>query len=191
MEAGRRRLIRQSCRLTAAAQSARGATATSPQLLHANFCCKRLPRRPSAPTGQPQTQPANAVIMLPPGTKLPLGLLRPLRVKPGQDVYLQITFPVTVGQPDADSSGRIRSGHSCSKSSRKTAGHCNLPSVSANLIFFNGYTVPISGTVTVGTTNAALVPPQPGSSGWSIRACHGRCGKCGSSTATAVATAIF
>ena len=35
--------------------------------------------------------------MIPAGTKLPLGLLRPLRVKPGQDVYLQITFPVTVG----------------------------------------------------------------------------------------------
>ena len=35
--------------------------------------------------------------MLPPGTKLPLGLLRPLRVKTGRDVYLQITFPVTVG----------------------------------------------------------------------------------------------
>jgi hypothetical protein len=42
-------------------------------------------------------QPANPVFMLPPGTKLPLGLLRPLRVKTGRDVYLQITFPVTVG----------------------------------------------------------------------------------------------
>lgn len=36
---------------------------------------------------------------------------------------------------------------------------------SANLIFFNGYTVPISGTVTVSTTTAALVPPQPGPAG--------------------------
>ncbi|HSK43993.1 MAG TPA: hypothetical protein VLA83_08920, partial [Candidatus Binatia bacterium] len=56
------------------------------------------PSQPSpSQSGQPQAQPANYAFMLPPGTKLPLGLLRPLRVKAGRDVYLQITFPVTVG----------------------------------------------------------------------------------------------
>jgi hypothetical protein len=36
---------------------------------------------------------------------------------------------------------------------------------SANLIFSNGYTVPIGGTMIVGPTNAALAPLQPGSAG--------------------------
>jgi hypothetical protein len=50
---------------------------------------------------QPQTSSsANATFTLPTGTKLPLGLLRPLSVKSaksGTDVYLQITFPVSAG----------------------------------------------------------------------------------------------
>jgi hypothetical protein len=36
---------------------------------------------------------------------------------------------------------------------------------SANLIFLNGYTVPIAGTVTVGTTNAQALPAQPAPGG--------------------------
>ena len=70
----------------AAAGKAQNATAT-------------LPQAPAAQSYVPQTQTqsANGAYMIPAGTKLPLGLLRPLRVKPGQDVYLQITFPVTVG----------------------------------------------------------------------------------------------
>lgn len=122
-----------------------------------------IPPQPSGPqTGQPQGQPANSVFMLPPGTKLPLGLLRPLRVKAGRDVYLQITFPVTVGNqmlipPGAYVQGVVE--RVITKDRRSLQFGIN----SANLIFFNGYTVPISGTVTVGTTNAALLPPQPGS----------------------------
>jgi hypothetical protein len=105
-------------------------------------------------------QPANAVFVLPAGTKLPLRLLRPLRVKAGQDVYLQITFPVTVGNqmlipPGAYLQGKIE------KIIKKDRRSLQFSINSANLIFFNGYTVPIGGTVTVSTTNAALVTPQP------------------------------
>jgi len=115
-------------------------------------------------TGQPQAQPPNSEFVLPAGTKLPLGLLRPLRVKAGQDVYLQITFPVTVGNqmlipPGAYLQGKIE------KIIKKDRRSLQFSINSANLIFFNGYTVPISGTVTVSTTNAALVLPQPGSDG--------------------------
>lgn len=102
--------------------------------------------------------------MLPPGTKLPLGLLRPLRVKAGRDVYLQITFPVTVGNqmlipPGAYVQGIVQ------QIVKKDRRSLQFSITSANLIFSNGYTVPIGGTVTVGTTNAALVPPQPGAAG--------------------------
>ena len=111
--------------------------------------------------GQPQGQPANTVVMLPPGTKLPLGLLRPLRVKVGQDVYLQITFPVTVGNQMVIPPGAYLQGV-IAKIIKKDRRSLQFAIDSANLIFFNGYTVPISGTVTVSTTTAALVPqPSP------------------------------
>ena len=119
------------------------------------------PSQSSPPqSGQPQSQPANSVVMLPPGTKLPLGLLRPLRVKPRQDVYLQITFPVTVGNQMVIPPGAYLQGV-IEKVIKKDRRSLQFSISSANLIFFNGYTVPISGTVTVSTTTAALVP-QPG-----------------------------
>lgn len=122
---------------------------------------------PLAQTSSPQNvqaQPPNSAYMLPPGTKLPLGLLRPLRVKPGQDVYLQITFPVTVGSQMVIPPGAYVQGI-VQQIVKKDRRSLQFSISSANLIFSNGYTVPISGTVTVGTTNAALMPPQPGSAG--------------------------
>lgn len=121
-----------------------------------------VPQTSAPQNGQPQSQPANSVVMLPPGTKLPLGLLRPLRVKRGQDVYLQVTFPVTVGNQMVIPPGAYLQGV-IEKIIKKDRRSLQFAISSANLIFFNGYTVPISGTVTVSTTTAALVPPQPGS----------------------------
>ncbi|MBZ5493225.1 MAG: hypothetical protein LAO76_20090 [Acidobacteriia bacterium] len=120
------------------------------------------PAQTSSPQNNQQAQPPNSAYMLPPGTKLPLGLLRPLRVKSGQDVYLQITFPVTVGNqmmipPGAYVQGIVQ------QIVKKDRRSLQFAISSANLIFSNGYTVSIGGTVTVGTTNAALAPPQPGS----------------------------
>jgi hypothetical protein len=101
--------------------------------------------------------------MVPAGTKLPLGLLRPLRVKAGRDVYLQITFPVTVGNQMLIPPGAYLQGV-IEKIVKKDRRSLEFTITSTNLIFSNGYAVPISGTVTVGTTNAALTLPQPGSS---------------------------
>ena len=109
------------------------------------------------------SQPANQAFMLPPGTKLPLGLLRPLRVKAGRDVYLQITFPVTVGSEMVIPPGTYIQGVLDKIIRRdRRRGIVEFSIRSANLIFLNGYTVAISGTVTVGTTNSALLAPQPG-----------------------------
>jgi hypothetical protein len=146
------REIDSSVLLAAAAGKAQNATAALPQAAAAQS---------SAP--QPQTQPANAVYMIPAGTKLPLGLLRPLRVKPGQDVYLQITFPVTVGSQMLIPPGAYVQGI-VEKVIKKDRRSLQFTIVSGNLIFSTGYTVPFSGTVAVGTSNAALMPPQPGSS---------------------------
>jgi len=136
----------------AAAGKAQNATAASQQAAAAQS---------SAP--QQQTQSANGTYMIPAGTKLPLGLLRPLRVKPGQDVYLQITFPVTVGSQMLIPPGAYVQGI-VEKVIKKDRRSLQFAIGSANLIFSNGYTVPFSGTVTVGTTNAAFMPQQPGSS---------------------------
>jgi len=143
--------IDSSVLLAAAAGKAQNATAALPQATAAQSY---------APL--PQTQSANAVYMIPAGAKLPLGLLRPLRVKRGQDVYLQITFPVTVGSqmlipPGAYIQGIVQ------QIVKKDRRSLQFAIGSTNLIFSNGYTVPFSGTVTVGTTNTALVP-QPGTS---------------------------
>jgi hypothetical protein len=145
------REIDSSVLLAAAAGKAQNATAALPQAA----------AQSSAP--QPQTQSANAVYMIPAGTKLPLGLLRPLRVKVGQDVYLQITFPVTVGNQMVIPPGAYLQGV-IAKIIKKDRRSLQFAIVSGNLIFSTGYTVPFSGTVTVGTSNAALMPPQPGSS---------------------------
>jgi hypothetical protein len=120
-------------------------------------------------SGLPQPQPASSVYVLPAGTKLPLGLLRPLRVKPGRDIYLQITFPVTVGSQMLVPPGAYIQGV-LEKVIKKDRRSLQFAIASANLIFSNGYTVPISGTVTVGTTNSALTPPPGSSNGQSVPA---------------------
>ena len=146
---------------TASAQLSSSAQASAPQTPAQQV---DPPQASASQTGQPQSQPSNSGFVLPAGTKLPLGLLRPLRVKTGQDVYLQITFPVTVGNqmlipPGAYLQGKIE------KIIKKDRRSLQFSINSANLIFFNGYTVPITGTVTVSTTNSALIPPQPGPAG--------------------------
>ncbi len=127
-------------------------------------------RASQQPTMQPQSQmpqgypaqPGQPSFMLPPGTKLPLGLLRPLRVKPGRDVYLQITFPVTIGNEMVVPPGTYIQGV-VEKIIHKDRRHDALEFTirSASMIFLNGYTVPITGTVRVATANAASLSPGP------------------------------
>ena len=105
---------------------------------------------------------AGSTFMLPPGTKLPLGLLRPLTVKPGRDVYLQVTFPVSVNGQMLIPPGTYVQGmidKLIRRDRRRDVLEFSIHS--ANLIFLNGYTVPIAGTVTVGTTNARALPAPP------------------------------
>lgn len=128
------------------------------------------PQAPQPQAAQPPAIPPQAqmhqggqpTFMLPPGTKLPLGLLRPLKLKAGRDIYLQVTFPVTVGSEMVIPPGTYIQGV-VEKIIRKDRRRERLEfSVrSANMIFLNGYTVPITGTVTIATTNAALQAPPP------------------------------
>jgi type IV secretion system protein VirB10 len=120
-----------------------------------------LEPQPQMPPGYP-AQPGQPIFMLPPGTKLPLGLLRPLKLKSGQDIYLQITFPVTVGNQMVIPPGTYIQGV-VEKIVRKDRRRYRLDFEvrSASMIFLNGYTVPIAGTVNIATTNAVLQAPLP------------------------------
>lgn len=125
---------------------------------------------PAASTQQPaappsaQTQPADSTLILPAGTKLPLGLVRPLSLKSssakGAGVYLQVTFPVTVAgrmvvPPGAYVQGTIE------KMTVKRGSNPDLEFElrSASLIFSTGYTASLTGNVQMIHNNARLVLP--------------------------------
>jgi hypothetical protein len=120
-------------------------------------------------TAPPQIQQqaptsASSAFTLPAGTKLPLGLLRPLSVKntgPGTDVYMQVTFPVTAGSQMLIPPGSYVQGV-IGKIIRRDRSKASLEFElkSANLIFSNGYTVAITGAVSIAPTTAQLYQPQ-------------------------------
>lgn len=120
-------------------------------------------QQPPATPPSAQSQPANSTFLLPPGTTLPLGLVRPLSLKSssakGAGVYLQVTFPVIVGgsmvvPPGAYVQGTIET----LKTNRGANPDLEFELRSASLIFSTGYTVPLTGTVHMVHSNARLMP---------------------------------
>ncbi|MGZ4897108.1 MAG: hypothetical protein ACXV9O_11760 [Candidatus Angelobacter sp.] len=119
--------------------------------------------QPPAASQPPPAGQAAGMFTVPAGTKLPLGLLRPISVRssdPVADVYLQITFPVTVGSqmlipPGAYIQGVIQKTIPRPRGSAGPGFEMRF----ANLIFPTGYTVPIAGTVSVLRTTAHALPP--------------------------------
>ncbi|HZU33208.1 MAG TPA: hypothetical protein VFB79_18980 [Candidatus Angelobacter sp.] len=145
------------------AQILQAATADDYGLPQVELAQSSAPAQPQAPD-TPSSQ-SKGTITLPAGTKLPLGLLRPLSssaAKPGRDVYLQVTFPVTVGNQVLVPPGTYIRG-TIEKVIRVDRVHCVIEFTiqPASLIFFNGFTVPISGAITVSPTTAQALPPQP------------------------------
>lgn len=114
--------------------------------------------------GQPQNQTSQTRIMLPPGTTLPLGLLRPLSLRSssvkGKGIYLQVTFPVTDGSRMVIPPGAYLQGI-IEKVTRNIGGNPDLEFElsHASLIFPSGYTVPIAGSVNLVHRSARLQPP--------------------------------
>src|SRR5215472_6433091 len=91
-----------------------------------------------------QGRPAD-IVVLPPGTSLPLGLVRPLTLKTssakGAGVYLQVTFPVAIAgrmvvPPGAYVQGTIEN----LTINRGSDPDLEFELRSANLIFSTGYT---------------------------------------------------
>lgn len=103
----------------------------------------------AAPTIPAQSQPGAPVpasaLTIPAGTKLPLGLVRPISVtksKPGDSVYMQITFPITVDSQMLVPPGTYLQGVIGKILKRdRTRALLSFQLSSASLIFSTGYTV--------------------------------------------------
>ncbi|HEU5413774.1 MAG TPA: hypothetical protein VFW31_08460 [Candidatus Angelobacter sp.] len=126
------------------------------------------PSAPTAPAQSQQSAPiqASAMIMIPAGTKLPLGLVRPISVtksKPGDSVYLQITFPITAGTQMLVPPGTYLQGVIGKILKReRTRALLSFQLSSASLIFSTGYTVTFAGAVdTLPTTAEQRTPDLP------------------------------
>ena len=111
--------------------------------------------------------------MLPPGTTLPLGLTRPLSARSssakGVAVYLQVTFPVTLGSrmvipPGAYVQGTIEK----IARDRRANPDLTIQMSAASLIFSTGYTVPLTGTVPVKPASVIVVVMEPVTTVWFV-----------------------
>jgi hypothetical protein len=110
-------------------------------------------------------QPSSSLV-LPAGTKLPLGLVRPISVtksKPGDSVYLQITFPITAGHQMLVPPGTYVQGIIGKIIKRdRTRALLSFSMRSASMIFSTGYTVSFAGAVDTLPTIAGLQAPATG-----------------------------
>jgi len=115
---------------------------------------------------QPQASipQASSSLVLPAGTKLPLAVVRPISVtksKPGDSVYLQITFPITAGNQIAVPPGTYVQGIIGKVIKRdRTRALLSFSMRSASMIFSTGYTVSFAGDVDALPTVAAVHSPN-------------------------------
>lgn len=110
----------------------------------------------------PTQQKPSSLITLPAGTRVALGLVRPISIKKakqGVPVYLQVTFPVTVGQQVAIPAGSYVQGTIEKVVKRDRSKQVmEFQMRSASVIFSTGYTVMLGNPVEVAPTNALLEP---------------------------------
>jgi hypothetical protein len=125
------------------------------------------PSQPAATASPLQAQQPSfpgAPLILPAGTKLQVGLLRALSIKhtkPGDSVYLQITFPVTAENRMAVPPGAYLQG-AIDKITRRDRASAVLEfdMRSVSLIYSTGYTVSLAGPLTALPTAAGLRLPD-------------------------------
>lgn len=123
---------------------------------------------PATPPQSQQSSPvqASARLTIPAGTKLPLGLVRPISVtnsKAGDSAYMQITFPITAGTQMLVPPGTYLQGVIGKILKRdRTRALLSFQLSSASLIFSTGYTVTFAGAVdTLPTTAEQRTPDLP------------------------------
>lgn len=103
-------------------------------------------------------------LTIPAGTRIALALTHPVRsrsIHRGDDVYAQVTAPVTVGDTLAIPPGAYIQGTVDKLEQKRGRGELHLQSMS--ITFPNGYVVPVAGPVTM-TSADGYVLKDPGES---------------------------
>ena len=114
--------------------------------------------------GQQPSTAAKTMLMIPAGTRLSVAPVRWISLKhtrPGDNVNLQITFPVTNGNQMVIPPGTYVQGIVDRITRRDKHKYLlNVQMRSADIIFATGYTVPIPGSVYVEPVIAQLMAPD-------------------------------
>jgi hypothetical protein len=118
-------------------------------------------------TGHPQIQAENqsATVTIPAGTRMALVLTQPIEsryMRRGDDIYAQTTSPVNAGNEMVIPPGTFVQGTLDKFERRGGRGEIHLSSMS--ITFPDGYVAPISGPLTLGTSNGYLLV-DPGRNG--------------------------
>jgi hypothetical protein len=117
----------------------------------------------SQQSGAAESQPQTATVTIPAGTQIPLVLTHPIQsryIHRGDDIYAQITAPVTSGNEMVIPPGTFAQGTVDKLGRHGQRGELRLQSVS--ITFPDGYVAPISGPVTI-ETNEGYAIKDPGS----------------------------
>jgi hypothetical protein len=120
-------------------------------VLFGGFCCLAQEQSPAPPVSTPDLQAIESNnLLLPAGTRIALVLTHPIQsrhVHRGDDIYAQITSPVTSGSQVAIPPGTFIQGKVDKLGRRGGRGELHLQS--ASLTFPNGYVAPIAGPMTL------------------------------------------
>jgi hypothetical protein len=114
-------------------------------------------------SGATEAQPQNVSVTIPAGTQVALVLTHPIQsryIHRGDDIYAQITSPVTSGDQMVIPPGTFVQGTVDKLGRQGQRGELRLQSMS--ITFPDGYVAPISGPVTI-ETNEGYAIKDPGS----------------------------
>ncbi len=121
--------------------------------------------QPNQQANQPKIASEPSPLTIPAGTRIALALTHPVRsrsIHRGDDVYAQVTAPVTVGDTLAIPPGAYIEGRVDKLEQKRGRGELHLQSMS--ITFPNGYVVPVAGPVTMTSADGYLLK-DPGESG--------------------------
>lgn len=140
-------------------------------LLVSLTCTAQIQSQANATTQQPESNPdQSSTVTIPAGTQLSLVLTQPIQsryLRRGDDIYAQITAPVTAGNEVAIPAGTFVQG-TIDKGERH-GGRAELRVQSMSITFPDGYVASISGPAMLESTDGyAFTDPGPQRSVWAF-----------------------
>lgn len=168
MSANDRRLRKLSATLTlpslAKGKTIQGLALTTALLVAASGLAQQPSQTNPDSSDSPQKSATNNAIIVPAGTRIALVLTQPIQTRyihRGDDIYAQVTSPVTVGSEVAIPPGTFVQGKVDRLERKGGRGELRLQSMA--ITFPDGYTIPIPGPMTLESDDGyALKDPGPG-----------------------------